>query len=269
MMESSPPARAATPARRPRPRAGFRSLLSPGQRLRYLAWRAGLGAGGPLTVRLANGRCLILRPPPATDLNTAMEIFFCGAYQPPRSLAAERMRMIVDLGSNVGYSIVYLSQMFPEARIDAFEPHPTHVRQIHQHVEANALRDRVTVYAVAVGARARRMLLSDAENRSTLVGESGVGRIEVPVVDWLALAAGQPIDLLKMDIEGSEYEILLDPRFEALSLSVANLVVEWHRTPEHPDGGAELARRLQDLGYQVEPGVQNAEAGLLWSYRRP
>jgi FkbM family methyltransferase len=247
---------------------GLRDLLPTWHRLRYLAWRAGLLGKGPILVRLAQGGRLVLRPPPATDLQTAMEIFFCDAYRSPRPRPAERVRTIVDLGANVGYSIVYFSRAFPLATIEAFEPHPEHVRQIARHVVANGLEDRVTVRAAAAGTQDCRMFLLDAENRSTLVSRAGPGRYEVPVVDWLAEAAGKPIDFLKMDIEGSEYAILFDPRFARMD--VASLAVEWHETPEHPAGGHEVAELLKRLGYQVERGLEgelmNLRFGLIWGY---
>lgn len=221
-------------------------------------------------MRLEAGPQLALRPPPSTDLNTAMEIFFCEVYRSPRPLDAELIRRVVDLGSNVGYSVVYFSRAFPQATIEAYEPHPHHVRQIEHHVAANRLEGRVTVHAVAAGSRSRPMFLRDAENQSALVGQEGPGRFEVAVIDWLAAAAGKPIDFLKMDVEGAEYEILFDDRFA--DLNVFNLVVEWHETPEHPRGGEDVIELLERQGYQVERGfedeVEGIKSGLIWGYRR-
>jgi FkbM family methyltransferase len=253
----------------PRRGAGFRDLLPPWHRLRYLAWRAGFRGGRPIQVRLAGGERLVLRPPPTTDLQTAMEVFFCDAYRPPLPLPAGGVRSIVDLGANVGYSLVYFGRRFPLATIEAFEPHPAHVRQAARHVELNGLRDRVTLHAAAAGDRDCRMFLLDSENQSTLVSRAGEGRFEVPVVDWLAAASGRRIDFLKMDIEGSEYAILFDPRFAAMD--VASLVLEWHETPERPAGGDDIAGLLRGLGYRVERGFRGeqdgVEFGLIWGFR--
>jgi FkbM family methyltransferase len=249
--------------------SGFRDLLPPWHRLRYLAWRAGLLGKGSIALRLSRGERLVLRPPPTTDLETAMEVFFCHAYRSPRPLPADRVRKVVDLGSNVGYSVVYLGREFPQATIEAFEPHPEHVRQINRHVEMNGLKDRVVVRTAAAGNRSCRMFLLDAENQSVLVSREGPGRFEVSVIDWLEAAADQPIDFLKMDIEGSEYMILFDPRFARMN--VANLAVEWHETPERPEGGDDIAELLQGLGYRVERGLhgelENLRFGLIWGYR--
>lgn len=250
-------------------RVGLRDLLPPWHRLRYLAWRVGFLGKRALVVRLVTGERLVLRPQPSTDLQTAMEIFFCEAYRSPRPLAPERVRKIVDLGSNVGYSVVYLSRRYPYATIEAYEPHPTHVQQALRHVTANGLEKRVKIHAAAAGNQSCRMYLLDAENQSTLFSLGGHGRIEVPVVDWLATAGSEPIDFLKMDIEGSEYGILFDPRFP--QMNVRNLVVEWHETPDRPAGGEDVVELLQGLGYHVTYGfqseLQGLKFGLIWGYR--
>jgi FkbM family methyltransferase len=245
---------------------GLRDLLSPASRWRYLVWRAGLLGKKPVRVRLASGERLILRPPPATDLQTAMEIFFCDVYRSPRPLAAETVRTIVDLGANVGYALVYFSRQFSQAMIESFEPHPAHVRQVLRHIAENHLEARASVRAEAVSNQSCRMFLRDAENQSALVGQRESECLEVPVIDWLAAASGRTIDLLKVDIEGSEYAILFDERFA--HLQVSTIVVEWHVTPDHPQGGEEVACRLQSLGYEVEPGESPGDGfGLIWGYR--
>jgi FkbM family methyltransferase len=198
-----------------------------------------------------------------------MEVFFCEVYRSPRPLETDRIRKVVDLGSNVGYSILYFARTFPQATIEAYEPHPGHVRQISRNIAANGLEGRVALHAVAAGNQSCRMFLLDAENQSALVSQEGPGRFEVAVVDWLAAAAGKPVDFLKMDVEGAEYEMLFDARFA--SLEISNIVVEWHETQAHPAGGQEVLDLMQRLGYQVECGFQDEfegiKSGLIWGYR--
>ena len=59
-------------------------------------------------------------------------------------------------------------------------------------------------------------------------------------------------DVLKMDIEGSEYPILMDPRFEALAARTKRILVEWHTCGEQ--GEAFCRDRLTNLGFIVESG---------------
>jgi FkbM family methyltransferase len=60
-------------------------------------------------------------------------------------LETERVRRIVDVGGNVGYSLVFWCLSYPHARILTYEPHPLHCEIIRWHLDANGLSDRVTV----------------------------------------------------------------------------------------------------------------------------
>jgi hypothetical protein len=84
------------------------------------------------------------------------------------------------------------------------------------------------------------------------------------------------IDLLKIDCEGAEYEILMDPRFAGLDAD--NLVLEWHATDLHPQADRDITARLRELKWTVEPvssdtvrdynGFGSVRAGMLWCSRQ-
>ncbi len=250
------------------PKRWLRHLMSWPDRLRYMAWRQGL-IRGSLRVRLEGDKTIIIRRPPTGDLDAAVEIFVFDVYHSPRLLPADSIQRIVDLGSNVGYSIVEFAHQFPSATIEAYEPHPAHVAQIEQNLDANGLTGRVRVHPVAVSNHSGHMFLTDEETQSRLTETGGDGRIEVEVQDWLGQVNGARIDLLKMDIEGGETAILFDPRFEKLDLR--NIVLEWHEPRDSPGVETRIIERLQSLGFQTEAGLQtefeHLRCGLLWGYR--
>jgi hypothetical protein len=68
----------------------------------------------------------------------------------------------------------------------------------------------------------------------------------VPVVDLLK--TNHDVELLKMDIEGAEWDILTDPRLSELKARA--IVLEWHSIgcPE-PDPHKAAARLLVEAGY--------------------
>ena len=77
------------------------------------------------------------------------------------------------------------------------------------------------------------------------------------------------VDLLKIDIEGAEWPLLTDPRFQA---DVARAVaLEFHPFGcPSPDAGAFARTLLEDRGYEtvassfhLPPGY-----GMLWAWRR-
>lgn len=243
----------------------LRDLMRPASRLRYLAWRAS-GTRGCLTIELRSGERLVMRPPPAGDLSVAYEVFVEELYHPPRAIFS--VRRIIDVGANVGYALTHLAARFQDAELIAFEPHPSHLVQLQQNIKANGLAARTTVVPAAVGVAPGRAFLSDAGEASRVFTDSASGRIEVAVTDFFDAVGPEPIGILKMDCEGSEYALVMDPRFAALA--VDTLALEWHNTREHPDADAGLRARLARLGFAIQDGADHESPdgrfGMLWGY---
>jgi len=249
------------------PMQRLRDLFQPLDRLKYLAWKkARLGA--PTVFRLRTGERLFLRAEPAADVATAFEIFVAEVYRQVGPEPDPSVRRIVDVGANVGMSLVYWARRYPNARLVAFEPHPVHLASLRRNLEENGISDRVELHAAAACAHAGTVQLTDDEVCSSVVSEPN-GRTRtrsIEAVDFFAALGPGPIDLMKMDIEGGEYELLGDARFTALRIPL--LVLEWHNTTEHPDGRKWCEDRLSSLGYTVVPGKWSSDdVGQLWGFR--
>jgi FkbM family methyltransferase len=242
--------------------AHFVGILRRFSRVRYTLWRL-LGGKGPIDLRLASGLRLHMRSLATTDYDVAWQIFWRCDYESPRPL--RDVRVVVDLGANIGYSCLYWCQQYPQCHVTALEPHPVHVGLIRENLRRNGFTDRVKIIAAAAGSRERRSYLSDARTSSSVSEEQSAFQIRVLDIFTDPELKGN-IDLLKIDIEGGEYELLSDPRFAELEGPA--LVVEWHNTPEHPDGRTWCLEKLKSLKYRVEDGAQDPpSAGLLWAYR--
>jgi FkbM family methyltransferase len=256
----------------------LRDKLTLPSRLRYLIWRTG-ALGREVTVQLTSGEWFILSGF-TYESNVAYEIFVNEAYRFPRPSDCAAIKTIVDVGANVGYSIIYWASHFPEARIEAFEPHPAHLDRLRRSVALNCLDDRVTIYAQAVGTASGMAQLADAGVASAVVAEgrtsaaTGNRAVPIEVVDFFEVLGSTRIDLLKLDCEGAEFDLLMDPRFARLD--VRNLVMEWHETPAHPMAELELSERLRKLGWKLElrpesvsgpvDGTDLLRVGILWAF---
>jgi len=246
----------------------LRDLMTISSRARYILWRAAPGSGRVM-VRLRTGERLIIRRAPARDLDLAYEIFVADCYGlvPPSEIGA--VREIVDLGANIGYSAAYWARRFPKAHIDAFEPHPGSRAMLAEMLAANGLGGRVTIHAEAVGNAAGKAILSDDFTCSSTVFGDRRGGIAVKVIDFFEFAGGRRIDLLKIDIEGGEYAILMDRRFD--SLDVGAIVFEWHANDDSMNPELALFERLGDLGWILTHGpgggIEGLRAGTVYARR--
>ena len=204
------------------------------------------------------------------DVDILDEIFGrLAAYAPPpaalEALASRGSPRVLDLGGNVGFFGAYALARFPGAKVTSIEPDPFNLPLLRRCAELNAPERWQIVEACALSYTGT-VAFEAGQYADSHVAEPAAGRVLVPGVDVLPLLADA--DLVKMDIEGSEWPILLDPRFKE-TLSAAACVLEWHErgcpSPRPADAAAEAFRQA---GYEVLPGPSGPwDHGALWAWR--
>lgn len=243
----------------------FRDLFGFGDRLRYLAWSV-LGKPGVFRGRLKDGTSIRMR---SSDWETGNEVFLVEAYR--TGVPASRVKRIVDVGGNIGYSCLYWAKQFPAARIETFEPHPVHCRILCEHLKENHLTDRVRMYPAAAACCNAQGFLSDKGISSAVVGAPEGSAVPVTLVDFFDTMGldPDPIDILKIDIEGGEYSLLSDQRFATLAQRVGYLTMEYHeRGPDTAKwNGSWCERRLRDLGFETEKQQTQSDLGMIRAWR--
>lgn len=242
----------------------FREQLTPGSLVKYVVWTAAQHRF-PVTLKLKSGACFELRPNAIgrngnNDYGVAYEVFVhkhLDLMQIPRK---DDIHSIVDLGGNVGMSVVYWLTQYRNAEITVFEPHPAHGAQLRRNIRLNTANEDVCrLMPYAAGTKDAMMSLNDRGSASSLVTERRPGEptFEVKVVDLFMLLGGRQIDIFKMDIEGGEYPLLEDPRFERLN--IRHLIMEWHARPGRTDDAEWCRKRLVSFGYYID--AMHAEPG--------
>jgi FkbM family methyltransferase len=154
-----------------------------------------------------------------TDLHVIREAFGDHVYALPEHVEP---RTIVDLGANIGASVLWFHRRFPNAEIHAVEPDRRALEKLRRNV---AGLPRVTVHHAAVAGEGgeRTFYQADRAWSSSLVQEAASGGRPMTVTA-LALPAllrdrvgRERVDLLKLDIEGAEWEVL--PRLRLAELA--------------------------------------------------
>lgn len=160
--------------------------------------------------------------------------------------------VILDCGSNIGMSILYFKHLYPDAQIIGFEPDPAIVRYLHENTQANGLGDVQIVQAAIGGREGMLTFYSDGKYGSCLAHLSsevipeGWTKQEVPCVklsDYLI----KPIDFLKMNIEGAEWEALEDCG-QRLRL-IREMAIEYHHLPGVPRTLHKILNLLDEMGF--------------------
>jgi FkbM family methyltransferase len=213
-----------------------------------------------------NGLILPLRRPGiAHDYGAAYEVFVDECYRCAEPVDASGIRTIIDLGGNVGYSVLYFAAHYPNARITVWEPHPINAERLRYAVESNGLVDRVEVHEAAASTENGVMYLSDEGTCSSIVKHLDRKGFPVRVEDFFTAIDGKHVDLLKIDVEGAEYALLSDARFS--SINADRIFLEWHSgVPGFNDPESWCAERLRLAGYEIQKSEERGSgAGLIWA----
>ena len=201
------------------------------------------------------------------DVVTLGEVFHRPDYAfPPeveRALGSGALE-VLDLGANIGLFSLWIVGERPRSRVEAYEPDPENAAVLRRVVERNGLSDRVRVVEAAAGSTDGEVSFEPGQVALSHVGEGGSARVAMR--DVLARVAAA--DLVKMDIEGGEWAILLDDRFGQGGPRAVVLEYHPYMAPAGLAPRERVEERLAACGYRLSPIWHRPDGyGMLWAWR--
>jgi FkbM family methyltransferase len=135
---------------------------------------------------------------------------------------------IVDLGGNIGTFAMEMHRMFPTAHITSYEPHPGNCAMFAMNAPSAHLVPK------AAAGHTGTVHLEDSGNYVGLqvIAEGGI-EVAAESLDDI-LKDFKKIDLLKIDIEGSEYPVLNNAS-EKTFTKIERILMETHDIPGFDD----------------------------------
>ena len=117
--------------------------------------------------------------------------------------------VIVDVGANVGNHLVYFAHFMAPARIFPIEPHPESIRLLRENIALNLIAcvDERHL-GIGIGGERGRLAIEMPSQGDLVLARllpSPAGNIEVYPLDDLGF---ERVDLLKIDVEGMEFDVL-------------------------------------------------------------
>ncbi len=120
---------------------------------------------------------------------------------------------ILDCGANIGLASLYFKRLYPAARITAYEADPAIHEILSVNLRRNHASDVETIQAAVwkeTGTISFACEGADSGAVSEVAANTEAVRREVPSIRLRDLIEAEPIDLLKLDIEGAERAVLAD-----------------------------------------------------------
>lgn len=179
---------------------------------------------------------------PLEFLHGIREIFIDGIYK--QSLRPNPY--ILDCGANIGLSIIYMKQLYPEARIIGFEPDERNFGLLQRNIESLGYQN-VSVRREAVWIENTELQFADTGSMSSRIEQTDSGKTKPVKAIRLKELLTEPVDFLKLDIEGAEYEVLKDIKDE-LSV-IKNMFLEYHGDFNQAGELSEIFNWLTEHGF--------------------
>lgn len=198
------------------------------------AWPAGKA------VSMRNGEGSI-KLETAADVATFWSVFFADPYP-----VLPSDRFIVDAGANIGVFAFHAARMAPKAQIVAVEPFPSTFSRLEKLASAPWTGRRIRPVQAALAGRdgegfieAESSIGSQFRRMSVVSGKAqGLAVTAISLKSLMEQHGLEFIDVLKMDIEGSEYDVLLNAPLPLLQ-RVSRVYLEYHPQPTNPENTPE------------------------------
>jgi FkbM family methyltransferase len=138
---------------------------------------------------------------------------------------------IIDCGSNIGLAILYFKKVNLFCRIIGFEPDPEAFKLLQENIHKNQLTT-VTLYNVALSDKEEKTLLHKNSTSGLLTMSliPSKDKTDKETVDAKKISdyIDETIDLIKMDVEGSEIKIIDDILRNGKSHLIKKMIIEYH-----------------------------------------
>ena len=192
----------------------------------------------------------------AADYSTLLYLFYEVFVQQDYAFnAVSDTPRIIDAGANIGMATLFFKIICPGARIDAFEPSPEAFRLLSRNVAANQLTDVRLHNSALASCPGTINLFTEPGDETSLtastVHERGGGQsVEVEAVT-LSSQIEDEVDLLKLDVEGSEGEVLEETAAAGKLDLIREIIVEYHHNIPNGDGSlAGFLSLLEQQGFR-------------------
>jgi len=181
---------------------------------------------------------------------------------------------VIDVGGYIGETALFFAQRGAR-RVFCVEPAPDNFRLLEQNISQSSFKDKIVIIRAAILDKdgivefytnnqnyAAHHVANSHEFMKIYTRENSKYNVQAMSFQSLIEYTGlEEVDVVKLDCEGSEYDILLGTPDSVLK-RVRKYIIEYHNAPDI------LVKRLDDLGYKVREKFRGEAIGLLYAERK-
>ena len=177
-------------------------------------------------------------------------------------------KKVIDLGSHYGYFSLWLQSVYPDEKLNILmiEPSARCRNALSLLQEYKILEGRFIYLAKGIGnpnderiAFYERPFMSSSTNPNE--GIENPKTVPVLKIKDIAQNLKPPYDLIKCDIEGSEWDFL--EHYKPIIRESKTIIMEWHSWHAGGGGFAQIESKIKELGFSIDKVTDASKAELL------
>jgi len=196
------------------------------------------------------------------------EFFVDRMYRSVEYLISNIKYPIIDIGAHIGVFSLYASVLCPKSNVLALEPEPSNFQLLKENLRLNKIKNVTPIKSALIACKESKTelyLSTNTHNHSTNKPINQSTSITVPATNLEKIIKQHKlskIGILKMDIEGAEFQIISNIQYPIFDL-IQNMVIEYHETEKNKR--ADLENTIRSHGFSVEhfPNHFDKKLGLL------
>lgn len=218
-----------------------------------------------------NQTTLKLYPRDEVDQSVIAEIFKWREYRSADDIIKNIGKgTIIDVGAHIGLFSLYCRTLNPQATIFCLEPEPDNFKLLKKHLTRNKLTSVHPKMIALSGTAGNRKMLIGEDNHNHKLLESDLTDPDSQTINvntetlpsFCQKNKIAQVGLLKMDIEGAEYEIFSTLPKENFRI-IENIVMEYHNYGSHHYREIEAILRQNGFSVCIFPSQFDKKMGFI------
>jgi FkbM family methyltransferase len=217
---------------------------------------------------IKNGIKIMLRSD-STDLMAFTHVWLIGEYS-KHDFQIKKKDTVIDVGAHIGLFSLYASQHCTKGQIYAFEPMKENYEVLKSNIQINNFSN-IKAENYAISKSTSKIILyqnNDDSGHSKFIKTNNPIEVNSKSLnDFFNEEKIEKCDLLKLDCEGSEYEIIEGLKDENFK-KIEKMIIEYHLADSNPEMLKNLEKKLKRFSYNVSIDPLFKDIGFLYAIKK-
>mgnify|MGYP006429022745 CR=1 FL=1 len=202
----------------------------------------------------------------STDIMQLGTVWLAQDYEVP-GFSIKKEDIVIDIGAHIGLFSLFASQYCKNGKIFCYEPIEKNFGILKKNIELNKIKNVIYFNSAVSNQLNKLKIFIDSDDSAHSIFKSDKNFIEVNSTTIKSIFDENKIkncNLLKLDCEGSEYQIIESIPKEYF-LKIDKMIIEYHIANENPELYKKLIRNLKDNSFKIKIEPISEGMGMIYA----